>query len=355
MRRHRFCIILNRMLEGWQLNPEVKLIPDMDTAELLQMFAGRRVLVAGDLVLDHYLEGSVTRISPEAPVPVVSLGRNSEKWIPGGAANVALNVLSLGGLPSLAGVTGADREGEVLVDLLSRAGVEVSAVTTDASRPTTVKTRVMGRNHQLIRIDRENTEGIPDQVRNTMLKAMESLLPTMDSVLLEDYNKGVLTEPVIHWIQERAALRRLPVAVDPKLSNFWEYRGSTLFKPNRHEAKAALGTAVDDAGEAARAAEVIRDRLKAEAVLLTLGSAGSILADGSGESPRHIPTAARHVFDVSGAGDSVIAVMGLAISCKMDLFDAARIAGLAAAAVCAEPGVYAVKPDDVIREARRFE
>jgi len=333
----------------------VKLIPDKDTAELLRMFHGKKISVVGDLVLDHYLEGSVTRISPEAPVPVVSLGDNSEKWIPGGAANVALNVLSLGGKPFLSGVIGTDKEGEILIRLLSDAGVDVSAVTEDPARPTTVKTRVMGRNHQLIRIDREKTGAVPAEISGRMFDSLERLLRFTDSVIIEDYNKGVLTKPVIEWIMDKAHSRRLPVSVDPKLWNFWEYGGSFLFKPNRHEAGAALGTVISCREEAESAAEIIRERLKTDAVLLTLGSAGSVLADAHSSSPRHIPAVARHVYDVSGAGDSVIAVMGLAACCPVDIFDAARLAGLAAAAVCSEPGVYAVKPEDIIREACRFE
>ena len=331
------------------------MIPNKDTAELRRMFSGKRVLVVGDLVLDHYLEGSVTRISPEAPVPVVSLGDDSERWIPGGAANVALNVLSLGGTPFLSGVIGRDKEGEILVKLLSDSGADVSAVTEDPARPTTVKTRVMGRNHQLIRIDREKTDGIPENIRSRMFDSLEKVIQDTHSVIMEDYNKGVLTKPVIEWIMNKAHSLDLPVSVDPKLCNFWEYIGSSLFKPNRHEAGAALGITISTREEAASAVKIIRERLRSDAVLLTLGSTGSILADSHSATPRYIPAVARHVFDVSGAGDSVIAVMGLAACCSMDVYDAARLAGLAAAAVCSEPGVYAVKPEDVIREACRFE
>jgi len=333
---------------------EVILIPDTDTAELLRLFSGKKVLVLGDLVLDHYLEGSVDRISPEAPVPVVSLGDNSERWIPGGAANVALNVLSLGGEPYLAGVTGKDMDGKILKKLLDERGVDTSAVIEDPARPTTVKTRVTGRNHQLIRIDREKTDPIPEDVSSRLLDSVEGLLENMDSLVIEDYNKGVLTKAVIRRIMEQSRDRGLPVSVDPKLLNFWEYHGSSLFKPNRHEAGAALGKVINSREDAVTAAETIMMRMGSAAVLLTLGSSGAILADSRSNTTRHIPAVAKHVFDVSGAGDSVIAVMGLAACCSMDIYDAAMLAGLAAAAVCAEPGVYAVSPADVIREAGRF-
>lgn len=331
------------------------MIPDNNTAELLTMFSHRKVLVAGDLVLDHYLEGTVSRISPEAPVPVVFLGDNSERWIPGGAANVALNVLSLGGRPSLAGVIGNDAEGEKLLSLLSGAGVDVSAVVVDCSRPTTMKTRIMGRSQQLIRVDREQTCDLSEGTQEDLLFRMEQLFQRTDALIIEDYNKGVLTKNLIHQVIEKARTAGLPVSVDPKMNNFWEYRNCSIFKPNRHEAGAALGLLIESPEEARTAATRILEDLSCEAVLLTLGSKGSVLVEREGNLSRYLPAIARHVFDVSGAGDSVIAVLGLASCCPISLYDAARLANLAAAAVCSEPGVYAVEPMDIIREARRFE
>jgi len=331
------------------------LVPDKDTQSLLEMFKGRRILVAGDLVLDHYLDGSVSRISPEAPVPVVSLGENCERWIPGGAANVALNVLSLGGIPCMAGVVGDDTEGARLISLLQGSGVDVSAVIRDSHRPTTVKTRIMGRNQQLMRVDRESTAELGDGARERLEESMRPLMESVCSVVIEDYNKGVLFPGTIGCLMDIAGQWKIPVAVDPKVFNFWSYGGCTLFKPNRHEAGNALGMEIRDSEQASNAAALLCSRLPAGNVLITLGSMGSVLYQGDTGESRHIPTVARHVFDVSGAGDSVIAVMGLAQGCGMDVYDAARLANLAAAAVCAEPGVYAVKPEDIIREARRFE
>lgn len=331
------------------------MIPEREASSILESFRGKRVLVAGDLVLDHYLEGAVSRISPEAPVPVVSLGSDPERWIPGGAANVALNVLSLGGLPVLAGVVGGDPQGEKLLALLAGAGVDTAAVVVDKDRPTTVKTRIMGRNQQLIRVDRETTADLSPEMETALLRAVEGGLAGTASVVLEDYNKGVLTKEVIRGITGMASEMGIPVFVDPKSRNFWEYRGCALFKPNRHEAAAALGTPVEDTEQAASAGVSIMDKMSAGAVLITLGSMGSVLVQRDAGSPRHIPALARHVFDVSGAGDSVIAVMGLAGAVGLGMYHAAVLANLAAAAVCAEPGVYAVSPDDIIGEARRFE
>lgn len=331
------------------------MIPDRNSAALLKLFEGKRILVTGDLVLDHYLEGKVSRISPEAPVPVVSLGENSERWIPGGAANVALNVVSLGGIPCMSGVVGNDRNGELLLSLLSDAGVDVSAVVADSGRPTTVKTRIMGRNQQLMRVDREKTSPLDYDINEKLRCALENAVRNSDSVILEDYNKGVLSPDLIQHIINLSGSAEVPVSVDPKILNFWEYRGASLFKPNRHEAGTALGAVIESVEQAFASADIIREKLSAGAVLLTLGSRGSVLVQGNAHEPVFIPTVARHVFDVSGAGDSVIAVMGLAICCEMSLYDAARLANLAAAAVCAEPGVYAVQPSDIVREAGRFE
>jgi D-beta-D-heptose 7-phosphate kinase/D-beta-D-heptose 1-phosphate adenosyltransferase len=175
------------------------------------------------------------------------------------------------------------------------------------------------------------------------------------SYILEDYNKGVLCVETIRMVTDMAGLSDKPVAVDPKVINFWNYGGCTLFKPNRHEAGTALGMEISDIDQASEAASLICRKLPADNVLITLGSMGSVLYQGASGRSRHIPTVARHVFDVSGAGDSVIAVMGLAQGCGMDMYDAARLANLAAAAVCVEPGVYAVRPDDIIREAERVE
>jgi rfaE bifunctional protein kinase chain/domain len=180
-------------------------------------------------------------------------------------------------------------------------------------------------------------------------------LDTVSAVVIEDYDKGVLSPAMVEYIVRNSVERNLYLAVDPKIRNFWNYAGCSLFKPNRHEAGYALGTTIDDTDKAVDAAGEIRSRLSAEAVLITLGSSGSVLVQGNGRAPLHLPAVTRNVFDVSGAGDSVIAVMGLAGSCRIETADAATLANLAAAAVCREPGVYAVSPEDIAREADRFE
>ncbi len=326
----------------------------MYTGEL-EGFRGARVLVLGDLVLDHYLEGSVDRISPEAPVPVVTLEEGGERFAPGGAANVALNVLSLGGVPLVAGAVGDDRDGAALLNLLRERGADVSCAVVDSARPTTRKTRVISRGHQLLRLDRESC-ALRSKGRDTDEgERIAGAVGEVGAVIFEDYDKGYLGAHNIPWIIREALDSRVPVLVDPKYRNFALYRGVSLIKPNLREASAFLGRDLESAGpgELTEACGAILDELQAGGVLLTLGPGGSILCMRGRPEPLIQPTAARNVFDVSGAGDTVIAVMGLAYASGLAPEKAAVMANLAAAAVCAEPGVYAVTPEDILREARR--
>jgi len=323
----------------------------------LHAFRGARVLVLGDLVLDHYLEGRVDRISPEAPVPVVAIDTRGERFAPGGAANVALNVLSLGGSPFIAGTVGDDPDGEILTDLLARKGVDVSCVTVDRNRPTTRKTRVISRGYQLIRIDRESTLPCRREKGSPENAGILAALSSVGAVIFEDYDKGFLGDFNIPWIIEESTKRGIPVLADPKFRNIMLYRGVSLVKPNLREASTMLGRDLDDATteELQAACGMIIRALDAGAVLLTLGAGGSILSVKGNENPLVQSTAERHVFDVSGAGDAVIAVMGLAYASGVTPVRAAVMANYAAAAVCAEPGVYAVTPEDILREARLHE
>ncbi|MCD4700989.1 MAG: D-glycero-beta-D-manno-heptose-7-phosphate kinase [Candidatus Aegiribacteria sp.] len=329
------------------------MIPENNIENILDNLRGKRVLVAGDLILDHYIEGKVDRISPEAPVPIVSLERTEEKWVPGGAANVARNIFSLGGIPLMAGAVGDDSEGRLLVDLLEKEGINTDAVILDSSRPTTSKTRIMSGGHQLIRLDREVTEPVSGKTQNTISSRVERIIGELDAIVLEDYNKGVLTPGLISGILSVSLRENVPVAVDPKFMNFFEFHGCTLFKPNRLETSRALGMEIKTVDDAIEAGDQLLDRLSAGSVLITLGGDGSVLCRKDIE-PFYRPAAARHVFDVSGAGDTVIAVMALSIAAGLPLDDGVRISSFAAAATCAEPGVYAVSPSDIVKEVDRY-
>ena len=329
------------------------MIPDNVVENILDSFRGKRVLVVGDLILDHYLEGKVDRISPEAPVPIVSLESNQGVWVPGGAANVARNVRSLGGVPLIAGVAGEDSEGEILSRLLADEGVDTGALILDPERPTTSKTRIMSDGHQLIRLDREVVRGIPLKLMDGLLEAVEGMVHRIDAVVLEDYNKGVLIPEMVRDLIAICSKKGIPVAVDPKIRNFFSFRGCTLFKPNRLETSRALSMDIDSVERAREAGRILLDKLRSEAVLITLGGQGSVLCRSDAE-PFHRPAVSRHVYDVSGAGDTVIAVMALALASGLDLEEGVRVANFAAAATISEPGVYAVEPSDIIREVNRY-
>ncbi|MBN2587223.1 MAG: hypothetical protein JXR55_08010, partial [Candidatus Fermentibacteraceae bacterium] len=236
---------------------------------ILDRLCGKRVLVVGDLILDHYLEGSVERISPEAPVPIVSLESSEGNWVPGGAANVARNISSLGGIPVMAGTAGDDREGSLLIRLLRDESIDTGALVLDPDRPTTSKTRVMSGGHQLIRLDREITRPISGELRERIFSRIRDIVDELDVVVLEDYNKGVLVPGLISDVIALARERGIPVAVDPKFINFFEFRGCTLFKPNRLETSRALGMEILSVDDAVRAAGMLLKKLDAEAVLIT--------------------------------------------------------------------------------------
>lgn len=320
---------------------------------ILERLRGKRVLVAGDLILDHYLEGSVERISPEAPVPIVSLESSRGHWVPGGAANVARNISSLGGMPLMAGTAGDDMEGGLLKELLESESIDTGALVMDGSRPTTLKTRVMSGGHQLIRLDREVTAPVSEELRARIFAGIRERIEDLDVIILEDYNKGVLVPELISDIIGLAREHDVPVAVDPKFINFFEFRGCTLFKPNRLETSRALGMDIGSREDAIDAGNALLERLGAGSVLITLGSEGSVLCR-KGMEPFFRPAAAIHVFDVSGAGDTVIAVMAMALAAGLPLEEGVRLSVFAAAATCSEPGVYAVRPEDIVREVDRY-
>ena len=310
--------------------------------------AGRvRAAVIGDLMLDVYLSGAVSRISPEAPVPVVHV--QEEQLALGGAANVAANVVRLGAACDVIGFVGRDVGGQAIrATLASLDGGAVRPMLVERdNRPTTTKTRVMARKQQVVRFDREHDDDLPADCADELCERIRESLADADVVILEDYNKGVLTPPVIRTALDAAAARGIPVVVDPKFRNIFAYRGATLFKPNAFEITAALGTplrAEDDDW-----LEEARQRFGCDHLLVTLGEDGMALRSQDGETLR-VPAVAREVFDVSGAGDTVIACIAVAIAAGANIREAAVIANYAAGIEVAKPGVATVSPDE-LREA----
>lgn len=319
-------------------------------AVLLRRLQGKRIGVVGDLMLDRYLWGSVHRISPEAPVPVVDIEEESMRL--GGAANVANNVRALGGVPVLMGVIGKDTSGGTLRRCVGRDGFETGGLLVDRTRPTTVKTRVIAHNQQLVRTDRESREPLRAAVETRLIRLVEKLLPGLDGVILEDYNKGLFTSRVIREIVALVRGAGVPVGVDPKFTGFFEYEGVTVFKPNQREAEAAVGRRLEtDADVDVAGVEILR-RLQCENVLLTRGDRGMALYR-RGRPKVTVPTHAREVSDVSGAGDTVIGALVSFLVAGADIEEAASLANHAAGIVCAEVGVVPIQPDQLRRALPR--
>jgi D-beta-D-heptose 7-phosphate kinase/D-beta-D-heptose 1-phosphate adenosyltransferase len=305
--------------------------------EILDRARGVRVLVLGDLMLDVYLQGGASRISPEAPVPVV---RVQEEWRAlGGAANVATNVAALGASCSLLGCVGRDRAGGELREELERAGIEHGGVLDAADRPTTVKTRVLVRHQQVARYDREQEFDVDAACVGELIARLEESAAGADAIVLEDYNKGVLVPAVIGAALDAGRRQRIPVVVDPKERRFFDYRGASVFKPNLAELTAALRAPVlaDDPGWMERT----RRHLECSHLLVTLGEEGMALMTEDGDHVR-IPPVARSVFDVSGAGDTVTAALAVALAAGATPVEAAVMANLAAGIEVAKVGVATV-------------
>ncbi|MGQ9920041.1 MAG: D-glycero-beta-D-manno-heptose-7-phosphate kinase [Desulfobacca sp.] len=301
----------------------------------LQELAGQRLLVAGDFMLDEYIWGQVERISPEAPVLVVNVQRESR--VLGGAGNVVNNLVGLGAQVSVLGLVGQDDAGSVLTTELHRLGVETSGLVVDPQRRTTRKTRVIGGNQQIVRIDRENRQPAPASFQQAAQQRLADLLPALDGVILSDYGKGVLTAPILTALISAARDRGLPVVVDPKGRDFSRYRRATIITPNLKEAAEAVGYPLTGRMEVLQAGRELCALCETEAILITLGPEGMALIPRHGQ-PEEIPAQAREVFDVSGAGDTVVAVLALALARWHDLGLAARLANLAAGIVVGKVG-----------------
>lgn len=300
-------------------------------------------------MLDRYITGSVDRISPEAPVPVIRV--EGESLALGGAGNVAANVVALGASCDAVGSVGDDPEGALLLDHLKGLGVGVGGVVTIPGRPTTVKTRIMARHQHITRVDREDASDIEPEWAEAILASIRELLPGSQGMALEDYNKGVLVPSVIRGALEGSGTALIPSVVDPKRLRFFEYSGATVFKPNSRELEDALGDHIqaDDPDWM----EGVRTRLGVENLLLTLGERGMALQCREGGYLR-VPTVARDVYDVSGAGDTVTAVMAVALAVGGSLMEAAVMANHAAAVEVGKAGVATVSPEEILEQQSKL-
>jgi rfaE bifunctional protein kinase chain/domain len=311
--------------------------------QLVQRMKNSRVVVVGDVILDRYLIGDTERLSPEAPVPVVNVAERHAAL--GGAANVAANVIALGAQCLLVGAIGDDVDGAAIRQELAVARLDDRFVLTIAGRPTTSKTRIIARGQQIVRIDDEVDALLQGADLTRLIAAAREALADADALLLEDYNKGALSPDLIAAVMEAARRRGIPVVVDPKYRQFFQYAGATVFKPNRRELESALGAAVDL--QNGNALPEVLNRLKVDNLLVTLGSEGMVLVTKDGNLTR-IPSIARQIFDVSGAGDTVTAWLGTALAAGATVAEAAQLANYAAGVEVGKPGVATVSPEEVL-------
>ncbi|MBR4508834.1 MAG: D-glycero-beta-D-manno-heptose-7-phosphate kinase [Elusimicrobiaceae bacterium] len=322
----------------------------MDKNELIKFidkFEGKEIIVIGDIMLDHFVKGSVSRISPEAPVPVVNV--ESEDFVAGGAGNVAVNLAVLGAKPTLVSVVGQDIKGSILTQFLKDKGVNTSYITIDSARPTTQKVRIVAERQQVVRVDRESKAKLEAQTAKTCMQNFKKALKTAKGVVMSDYGKGMLSDHNIQEIITLCNAKKIPVCVDPKIDNFLKYKNITCMTPNTKEAWEGMGLppkkeekAIFDLGKK------ILKTLKAKSILITRSAQGmSLFEQGPKIKTTTIHATAKEVFDVTGAGDTVISVLTLALACGATLQQAAYIANEAAGLVVAKLGTACVTPKEI--------
>jgi D-beta-D-heptose 7-phosphate kinase/D-beta-D-heptose 1-phosphate adenosyltransferase len=302
---------------------------------IVRNFAQCRLIVLGDLMLDKFVWGEVRRISPEAPVPVVEV--KNETLHAGGAGNVVVNLTALGASAVVIGVIGDDANGKLLTENLKQRGGDIRGVIADATRPTTLKTRIIAHSQQMLRTDHESRLPISTVMESEVIRRFDSLLASADAVIVSDYDKGLLTPRILQATLEMAKARKVPVCLDPKIKNFAHYRPVTVITPNQSEAERASGIEITDTASLRKAAKSIRERLDCPNVLITRGEQGMSLLDEN-NSLTHIPTFAHEVYDVTGAGDTVIATLALSMAAGAQLSEAAIIANHAAGIVVGKIG-----------------
>ncbi|GIK20775.1 MAG: D-glycero-beta-D-manno-heptose-7-phosphate kinase [Ignavibacteriota bacterium] len=319
--------------------------------QLKNRFKGKRIAIVGDMMLDIYFWGDVKRISPEAPVPVLEV--ESEFYRFGGAANCALNINTLGGIAEPIGVIGYDNYGTIFNSLLNDQKINRNGIIEDDSRPTTTKTRVIADSQHIVRIDKENKEVLNKTIQNKIFDYMKNLIKSLDGIILQDYNKGVLSASMITQLIKLANKNNVIITVDPKFNNFFEYKNVTVIKPNRKEAEDILGMKIKTDIDISVAGNTLLKKLNAKNVLLTLGEGGIAVFERDKPEMR-MPTKARKVADVSGAGDTVISTLTIALAAGADIYEASFLANYAGGLVCEEVGIVPIEIDKlfntIIRE-----
>lgn len=307
-------------------------------------FNGKIIAVVGDMMLDGYFWGDVKRISPEAPVPVLEIENEFFRF--GGAANVALNLLKLGCTPLPVGVIGYDNHGSIFKSLLQENKIEDGGIITDDERPTTTKTRVIANNQHVVRIDKESKTYLDKKSEQKILDYLQTRSAELDGIILQDYNKGVLTPSLIKNIIELANKNDILITVDPKFDNFFEYKNVTVFKPNRKETEKVFGIRIRTDDEVIKAGQKLLEKLQAKFILLTLGEDGMAVFSNE-EKIRRMPTKARKVADVSGAGDTVISTLTVALAAGANIYESCFLSNYAAGIVCGEVGIVPIEKENL--------
>jgi D-beta-D-heptose 7-phosphate kinase/D-beta-D-heptose 1-phosphate adenosyltransferase len=327
------------------------MIPEPDIAlsaseleSYIQRFGESRILVIGDIILDKYVWGHVSRISPEAPVPVVEVKQETKRL--GGAANVLNNIAALGGHAVLCGVVGDDRAGREITERVRSMGLTTEGILTVGDRPTSVKSRVVAHNQQVVRFDREDRRTISEQEIREILDFIEQVRDQVDAIIVADYGKGVISGGMMKGLRSLAWDADKIIGVDPKTGNFEYYKGVHVLTPNHHEAGAYCGIRIEDEESLLEAGRRMLEGLESRSVLITQGKDGMTLFERGGDVV-HIPTVARKVFDVTGAGDTVISTLCMSLAAGMDLRAASVIANFAAGIVVGELGTSTVTADEL--------
>lgn len=314
--------------------------------KIVNKFAGKKILIIGDLMLDEYIFGKTTRLSPEAPIPIVEVEKIN--YVPGGAANTANNVKSLGAQTILTGLVGKDENGKILIKLLKKKDIKVYGILEDIKRPTTLKSRVVSQGQQIVRIDKENRKPITKKVERALLSFIKIIIPKVDIILISDYAKGVITSRLCQQIITLAKTKGKPVLIDPKGKNSSKYKDCFIIVPNLKELEGALKIQVNDLSKLPQAAKMLLAHVNSEAVLVTLGGLGMALLEKSGKYFT-VPATNVGIVDISGAGDTAIATFALSLAAGASLREAMLISTYACSVVIGKMGTATTTPEELIK------
>ena len=324
--------------------------------KLFDSFNEKKIMIVGDMMLDIYMHGKVERISPEAPVPIVSVTKTFSRL--GGAANVAQNLKALGAEPILCSITGSDEKSHDLIALMHEHNMNISGIVKSDERITTTKVRIIGNNAQMLRVDSEDTFDLTEKEHNSLIAKINEIIAKekINGIILQDYNKGVLTEQLIKEVTALANEKNIPIGVDPKKKNFLAYKNVTFFKPNLKELKEGIDITSknDSIEEILNAVDALQNKLNCRYIMTTLSERGVLIKDYKTNTYHHIPAHLRKIADVSGAGDTVLSVAMLCLVCDQDAYNIAALSNLAGGLVCEELGAVPINKSRLFEESKKI-